>query len=663
MRMSAHYTCLQGHAWPVDEGSTVCPVCGARPLAPPSAIVEDEPPRPPEKLMTPRLEVPDQPVVVETRAGGGWSSATVGMLAAMLVLLLLIAGGLGWIAMAARDDAANKHDAAVAAEKAADDNAAKALAQAQKAEKSQQEALDQKKLADEQRKAAEENQRNAQEQVARLKQQEERQRYLTQIARVESIWEREPLRASRMLDQCPERDRDFCWGFYKKLCTAELATFPGHEDPVSVVAISPNGKLAASVAGKAIKVWDLVARKEIATLTDHTQPIHELLFAPDSKKLASRCDNAGKKGELFLWDVSSAEKVTCKKLEGHRVPVTGMMFARDGKVLVSCSGESNDLENLPQEAKVWNPETGNELKSFPIPERGQGFFSIAISPDGKTFAAGGGGTAGAGAIHVVDVDSGRSLQTLKGQNGWITALAFADNSTLISGTRGSENPTVRIWNLDNGKDRATFTMENEKDGIVAVRVLGDAKTIAAWTRIQMKMWDIETGVPRSLALTGPFWSPDALAFSADGATLAVPHKTVGKTVEVMFWDVPTARDRGSFSQDKSDFDVVAFAPDGQTMLTGWNHGTLRVLNAATVQESSSFKAHQPAEEQRTVLAISPDGKYVATGGADRVVRLWPRAGGDAVELKGHEAPITSLAFWQPDQRLLLISADRIDRKS
>src|SRR5438552_13553937 len=150
MRMSAHYTCLQGHAWPVDEGCTVCPVCGARPLAPPSAIVEDEPLPPPERLMTPRLDVPDQPVVSETRAARGWSTATVGTLAVMTVLLLFIAGGLGWIAIAARADAEKKHDAAVAAARAAEDSAAATLARTQQAEKARLEALDQKELADKQ---------------------------------------------------------------------------------------------------------------------------------------------------------------------------------------------------------------------------------------------------------------------------------------------------------------------------------------------------------------------------------------------------------------------------------------------------------------------------------------------------------------------------------
>jgi WD40 repeat protein len=661
--MSAHYTCLQGHTWSVDEGTNVCPVCGARAPAPPAAIVEDEPPPPPGQLLTPRLDQPDVPTPAEPRPVEGWTTATVGLLALIACLLLLVAVGFVWLTISARGEAARQRTMAEDAARDAEANRKTALEKTDEVQRARDFGQKQREAADKEREQAEQKLLHAQEQLAQRDQQQQRQRYLAQIARVESIWEHDPLRASKMLEQCNEKDRDFAWGVYRKLCTTGLAEFKAHDDAITVVAVSPNGKLAASAADTVIKVWDLATRKEIATLTDHTQPIHDLQFSPDSKRLASRCNNPGKAGELYLWNLGD-EKITGQSLKGHQVPVTGMAFSPDGKLLISCSGEANDLGNRAMEARVWNAETGKEKRSFPIPERGQGFFSIAISPDSKRYAVGTGGTAAATAIHVVEVDSGRDVQKLTGQNGWITGLAFADNNTLVSGNREIESQAIKIWNVETGKERATFTLEPEKDGVVAVRVLGDGKTIAAWSKLQLKLWDLESETPRSLALSGPFWSANAIAFSPDGTTLAVPHRTVGSSVEVTFWDVPSAKDHGSYSLSNSNFDVVAFTPDGQTMLTGWNDGKLRILNARTAQESTSVLAHKPADEQRTVLAISPDGKYLATGGADHIVRLWSLAGGDAVELIDHEAPVTCLAFgWMKlpkhdDKSLLLFSGDR-----
>jgi WD40 repeat protein len=511
--------------------------------------------------------------------------------------------------------------------------------------------------ADSQAATATQNARQAEQVLAQTRYQLQRQMYLAQIARAESLWDRDPARGLALLDDkdiCPPDQRDFAWGFYRKLCTTELATLKGHEEPVYLVAVSPNGKIAASAAGQTIKLWNLEKYKELATLSGHEQPITELQFSPNGNLLASRCGNPGKAGELFLWNISQPEKSAGKKLEGHEAPITAMTFSRDGKLLASCSAEENNLGKAKMEARIWETESGKQKRSFEVPEIGLGFMSIALSPDGKQFAVGSGGRAGAGAIHVVEIESGRDLQTFKGHNGWITALAFAGNNTLISGSRESDNPKVKIWDLDTGKDRATMSLETEKDGVVAVRLLGDGKIFAAWTKIEVKLWDLN-GVQQSLALTGPL-SADAVAFSADGNTLALPHVSEANNVDIAVWDVPSAKDRGSFHYKGCDVRSLVFAPDGQMLVSGWSDGAVRLLSARTAQESSSIPVHKPSHEQRTVLAVSPDGKYLASGGADGVVRLWNRSTGESQDLIGHSAPITCLAF-SPDS-MELYSGDR-----
>lgn len=96
---------------------------------------------------------------------------------------------------------------------------------------------------------------------------------------------------------------------------------------------------------------------------------------------------------------------------------------------------------------------------------------------------------------------------------------------------------------------------------------------------------------------------------------------------------------------------VLFSPDRQTLASfGYEDGTIRLWDLTTGSESARFK-HYPGVQ---AIAFSPDGNRIASGGADKIVRIWDIQAG--VEQTTYEGHATGIGFksldWSPDGKFI-----------
>ena len=97
---------------------------------------------------------------------------------------------------------------------------------------------------------------------------------------------------------------------------------------------------------------------------------------------------------------------------------------------------------------------------------------------------------------------------------------------------------------------------------------------------------------------------------------------------------------------------LAFMPDGKTMISCDYSGKLIwwPVAAAKPEPLRTVKAHQGWVRS---IAMSPDGQWLATGGNDRMVRMWNPVDGQLIrELTGHDSHVYSVRF-HPDGKFLL----------
>jgi WD40 repeat protein len=385
-------------------------------------------------------------------------------------------------------------------------------------------------------------------------------------------------------------------------------TFPEKKDLAPVIALSRDGRLLISGHDRVIRLWDPTTGKQLHQFRAHGYPISSLALAPDGKALASVCLN---EYAVRLWELPTGKPLL--RPGGPGRGLLSVAFSPDGRAV--ATGSWDDA------IRVWEAATGKQLYRFP--SRGH----VAFAPDGKVLASGDWEN---GLIHLWDLSAGKELRRFQAHRDNVRTVAFAPDGKALASA--GQDSTIRLWDPATGRQIHDFG--GKQSFVFRVAFSPDGKTLASLHHDRtVGLWDVATG-KRLRQLAGHQGEIASLAFSPDGRTLA----TGCYNATLHLWDVTTGKERGrrlieDVTADpvtgqpmraRVSLDALAFSADGKTLALGGQYGrTLHLWEVRTLRQRRQFHGHQG---QVSAVAFSSDGTMLASASTDATVLVWDLTG-------------------------------------
>ncbi|MFX1369897.1 MAG: WD40 repeat domain-containing protein [Promethearchaeota archaeon] len=278
-------------------------------------------------------------------------------------------------------------------------------------------------------------------------------------------------------------------------------------------------------------------------------------------------------------------------------------------------------------------------------------WSLAFSIDGRYLFSGGQDAT----VRVWDLDAGREMHTLAGHAGAVYGIGVLPvGSGLVS--IADKDLAVRIWDYERGS--MTSALAPNSTHVNAVVVSPDNRyIITGGDDGKARIWDIDNGVLLSvLNHSGSIYS---MKMSPDGQHLVVGAKKKPTSADpgvIWVWEFELGKLLHTLSGHKGHVTALAITPDSRYILSGGQHGEVKLWDLESGTHLDTMSGHEGA-----VLAIhlAPDGRHIVSGSADGTLRVWLLHGGVLVHSFQHTENVHAIAVSSDGRRVATGDVDGV----
>jgi WD40 repeat protein len=339
-----------------------------------------------------------------------------------------------------------------------------------------------------------------------------------------------------------------------------------------------------------------------------------------------------KLSEAWMPDVAAAlrdclyAEPTCRELTGHTGQIRRLAFSPDGKLLATASEDTT--------IRLWDM-TGSRNPTRVLRGHERGISCIAFHPSGKYLVS----SSHDGTVRLWDLGIDKPIMTLSESEQPVWAVAYSPDGRWLAS--GSVDGTMRLWRTDQ-LDQPPHLLPGNTDSIQVVAFSPDGHFVFSGAGDgSLRRWEPAALDKPPLVLQAHEAAVMWIAFSPDGSQLC----TTGADDRIRLW--PTAALASAspavLGSNTGDITGAAYSADGRQLVSVGMDEAIHFWSPGP--DPRELRAIRGLKEGLWSVALSQDGKTLATSSDSKSVRLWdlqPRVSPTPVYSTGRR--IRSLAY-------------------
>lgn len=242
---------------------------------------------------------------------------------------------------------------------------------------------------------------------------------------------------------------------------------------------------------------------------------------------------------------------------------------------------------------------------------------------------------------------------------YVRNIAFSPDNRILAVSE-ADNFVIQLWDVETGEVLSMLPATQPYDKAYGIAFSNDSKTIISPHYFgDIIHWDVNTGNSTVYLNNSPDHSYDRLAISEDGKTFVSGDQKDG---EIRLWDAYSGRQLTRFKaitpfsgisqhepKPMKGVYALALSADGKTVASTHDDSTVRLWDIASSTEIATFRGHN---ERVNTIAFSPDSKILVSGSNDNTINLWDIVNKNRkATLVGHNGSVRAVTF-SPDGKIL-----------